>query len=1182
MQTCPPPEYLREFLDEHLSAADAAALTQHLESCAACRQALDRLSTDADSVNWRRLREPRSQTGDEPRPDFLRRLEGVLAPGSALSQTLSWGGRARRGARAGNDRLPTPAGYELLEKRGRGGIGVVYKARDLRLKRTVALKMLLTGVESSAEDRIRLRAEAEAVARLQHPNIVQIHEIGEQDGCPFLVLEFVEGGSLSERLRNTPQPPPAAAKLLETVARAVHYAHQHGVVHRDLKPANILLEAQNPQVEGQKGEEVSSGSSDLMTSRPSDITSHGRLDDLTPKITDFGLAKRLDEVGHTQTGQVLGTPSYMAPEQARGRSKSIGPAADIYALGAILYQLLTGRPPFQGVTAVDTMMQVLHEEPVPPRRLQPRVPHDLETICLKCLAKEPRQRYASALDLAEDLRRFQAGETIKGRPVGPLGQTWRWCRRHPGPAGLLAALVLVLGAGIAGVTWSYMHALAAQRSEAAARQEEAEQRERAELHLYYSRIALAEREWDANNVARAEDLLDQCLPAEGRPDRRGWEWYYLKRLCHSDLATVQAHRAPLSGLAFSPDGKYLASSAGDRGYRGSTRNAPGELTIWDTRWPERPEKLVDLGARMGRVDGVVFDRTGAHLASVSTDNTLRIWDAPFAPFQRPREPFPISIHEHWRGATPAFSPDGKTVAAPSLGELRFFDLATREKSALPTDQVFWVGPCAFSPDGALLAMSGGRRGGGEQEHFITVWNAQTRRELYRVPVETFALAFSPDSKLLAAVSGIDVLLVDAATGKEVLTLRGHTGRVDTLAWAPGGQFLASAGADLTARVWNVKTGREHRIFRGHTGRVYSLAYHPEGHRLVTGDESGVLKVWNADRHQRVLELQSTRSDKSVAFTADGGQVRTVDPTGFRGWDVTTSEKVLNKPVRLVRHSEYPLRYLALSPDGRFCAGPDPKDRTTLVVWDVATGERLRTLTGHRTGVRSVAFSPDGQRLACATGVYRGAEPHELVLWALPEPGRGEPSRTDLPCACPVQSVAFSADGRWLVAGERGTYVAGAEARDDKWLDGHLSIWDTTTGQQLRRWAAHAGPVQSVAIDPTGRWIASGERARNGVVRIWDAETGERLHDLRSPVYLTCVTFNPDGTRLAAVGYEGMVHLWDPATGLDVLTLRGPWTHIPEGGAYDTQVVFSPDGTRLAVNSWTGSIYVWDARPLDGK
>jgi tRNA A-37 threonylcarbamoyl transferase component Bud32 len=301
------------------------------------------------------------------------------------------------------------SGYEILGELGRGGMGVVYKARHLKLGRTVALKMILAGGHASRDDLARFRTEAEAIARLQHPNIVQVHEVGEHNGKPFFSLEFCTGGSLDRKLKGTPLPPAEAARLVQTLAAAMQAAHEKNVIHRDLKPANVLLS-----------------------------------EDGTPKITDFGLAKKLDDVGQTQSGAVMGTPSYMAPEQASGNTKEIGLSCDVYALGAILYELLTGRPPFKAATALETIKQVVGDEPVPPSRLKPGVPRDLETISLKCLHKEPGKRYASALALAEDLRRFQAGEPIAARPVGRVERGWRWCRRNPALAAALMAVAAAL------------------------------------------------------------------------------------------------------------------------------------------------------------------------------------------------------------------------------------------------------------------------------------------------------------------------------------------------------------------------------------------------------------------------------------------------------------------------------------------------------------------------------------------------------------------------------------------------------------------------------------------------------------------------------------------------------------------------------------------------------------------
>ena len=307
-------------------------------------------------------------------------------------------------------------GYEILDKLGEGGMGIVYKARHLKLGRVVALKMILSGGHARAAELARFQTEAEAIARLQHPNIVQVHEVGEHEGKPFFSLEFCGGGSLDRKLKGTPLPPAEAARLVQTLASAMQAAHEKNVIHRDLKPANVLL-----------------------------------AEDGTPKITDFGLAKKLDDAGQTQSGAIMGTPSYMAPEQAGGKSKDIGPACDVYALGAILYELLTGRPPFKAATPLDTIMQVVADEPVPPSQLQSKTPRDLETICLKCLHKEPGQRYGTAGALAEELGHFQRGEPIAARPVGRVDRGWRWCKRNPALASALSgvAALLLLGTLVA-------------------------------------------------------------------------------------------------------------------------------------------------------------------------------------------------------------------------------------------------------------------------------------------------------------------------------------------------------------------------------------------------------------------------------------------------------------------------------------------------------------------------------------------------------------------------------------------------------------------------------------------------------------------------------------------------------------------------------------------------------------
>jgi serine/threonine protein kinase/Tfp pilus assembly protein PilF len=378
----------------------------------------------------------------------------------------------------------TIANYEVLGELGRGGMGVVYKARQKGLNRLVALKMVLAGKQAGPAEIDRFRAEAEAVARLQHPNIIQIYEVGELDGCPYFSLEFAAGGTLAGKLRDTPLSGRAAAELVDVLARAMHYAHSHGIVHRDLKPANVLLGASGNTSAGEQ-----------QAASPAAWT---------PKITDFGLAKRLDiEQGQTQSGAIMGTPSYMAPEQADGKTREVGPAADVYALGAILYECLTGRPPFKAATPLETLSQVLGEEPVPPRQLQPQVPRDLETVCLKCLHKEPKRRYASAQDLAEDLRRFRAGEPIQARPVSRAERALRWLRRHPAQGALIGVLTAVAVAlPLAGLQYSAQ--LAHRRAAEQKRLDEA----RAEVRDLVARgeTAVQSRDW-----RQAEVLLDRAL-----------------------------------------------------------------------------------------------------------------------------------------------------------------------------------------------------------------------------------------------------------------------------------------------------------------------------------------------------------------------------------------------------------------------------------------------------------------------------------------------------------------------------------------------------------------------------------------------------------------------------------------------------------------------------------------------
>jgi serine/threonine-protein kinase len=417
MTPCPGEETLRLLLEDRLGEGPGQAVTDHVQACAGCQQALAALANS---------------------------LGDLLPPLADANRTALNPPACRGSPAAPAGVLPQVPGYEVLGEVGRGGMGVVYKARQREPQRLVALKMLRQAAAADGE-LVRFRGEARALAALRHPHVVQVFEVGQAAGQPYFSLEYLEDGSLAGRLDGTPLPARAAARLAELLAGAVQAAHQAGIVHRDLKPANVLL---------------------ARSGRPEAVALGGGGVAYEPKVADFGLAKWLDPAGSltSSSGAVLGTPNYMAPEQAQGKGKEAGPAADIYALGAILYELLTGRPPFRGETALDTLAQVVYQDPVPPARLNPKVPRDLQTVCLKCLEKQPARRYASAQELADDLRRFLAHEPIRARPIGPVGRLGKWARRRPAAAALWAVCVGVGLLTAGGALW-WISARAARQAE---------------------------------------------------------------------------------------------------------------------------------------------------------------------------------------------------------------------------------------------------------------------------------------------------------------------------------------------------------------------------------------------------------------------------------------------------------------------------------------------------------------------------------------------------------------------------------------------------------------------------------------------------------------------------------------------------------------------------------------------
>jgi WD40 repeat protein len=1030
--------------------------------------------------------------------------------------------------------------------------------------------------------RERFHREARTAAGLQHPNLVPLYEVGEAGPICFLVSAYCPGPTLADWLRHHARAVPyhETATLVAILGDAVCYAHCHGVVHRDLKPANILLTVDSRQQAVESRQEKTNSATTDVTKHPipSDLlTTDYCLLSTIPMIADFGLAKQLggsgppDDKTLTRGGAVMGTPGYMSPEQARGKIQAIGPATDIYALGAILYELLTGRPPFQGESDVDMLAQVQTEEPIAPSRLRPRVPRDLETICLKCLEKEPRQRYDSAGELAADLRRFLSREPIKARPVGRAERLLRWCRRKPAQAAVvgLTLFALVVLTALA-VSFTFAKRLRTEQAQTKLALHEAEKqhilaqqlssRLAMERGLFFCEQGDAARGmlWLAHSLEIAP-VEDRDLERDIRTSLARWHgslhpllamWTvpgrvrtlavnptsstFLRggddctpRLCDltsgCQIRELPRHRLVVLASAFSPDGRYVVTADDNcaRIWEASTGTAVGS--------PLEHQR---------EVTAVAVSPDGSRVLTGSADGTAGLWE-----WGRGNAAVKLVKHDGPVRAV-AFSPDGKTIlTGGDDGYARRWQAGTGKEIQPPLPHRGDVLAVAFSPDGNTILT-------GTNINTAQVWDALTANPVGEPLLhqnDVLAVAFSPDGKLMATASEDKTArLWDAETHAAVGPPLPHQALVHGVAFCRNGKAILTGGDDGTIRLWKTSANNAFGKPLRHDGLLMAVRFSPDGKFVLTGSLDSTARLWDAESGKELRRLAGHRDGIwAIDFSPDGKLISTGshDKTA-RLWQTDTG-KAIGQPFL---HPEL-VEGVAFAPDGKSLA---IAGRSSVQLWSIETGKPIGPCYFQETGMCPMAFSPDGKILLSGGG-------DGIVRFV--DTRTGEMIKSKRLERVGINAVAFGPDGRTFLTAQ---YAKGTREED------RAQLWRADTAEPIGKPLLHRVALWSqfpVAFSPDSRIVVTA--GEDETARLWDAATGEAIGaPMRHQGKVWAVAFSPDGKFVLTGSMDGTARLWDACTGKPIGT---SFTH--RGRVF--AAAFGADGKKIATACGDNTARLWD-------